>query len=110
MRSCSQTSRCVIFRKSLPPSQLFDNPPLPNEASLGGALVALNCCSTVSALLSESGRIFIWGQNMQTSGILDGDQLFPGEQVAGVSLFPIVELRSLIVCSASGSWDALATV
>ena len=107
MRSCSQTSRCVMFRESLPPSQLFDNPPLPNEASLGGAIVALNCCSTTSAVLSESGRIFIWGQNMQTSGILDGDQLFPGEQSAGVSLFTTVEsciihasqLLRLLVCT-----------
>jgi hypothetical protein len=74
-----------MFRESLPPSQLFDNPPLPNEASLGGALIALNCCSTTSAVLSESGRVFIWGQNMQTSGILDGDQPFPGDQAAGLS-------------------------
>ncbi len=100
MRSCAQTSRCVLFRKSSPPLQLFDNPPLPNEASLGGALVALNCCSTSSAVLTESGRIFIWGQNIQTSGILDGDQLFPGEQAAGCSLFSASEKPCGSFCAA----------
>ena len=86
-----------MFRESLTPSQLFDNPPLPNEASLGGALIALNCCSTTSAVLSESGRVFIWGQNMQTSGILDGDQPFPGDQAAGLSYILKVPAFALIL-------------
>jgi hypothetical protein len=90
MRSCSQTSRCVFLRQSVPPSQLFDNPPLPNEASLGGALVALSCCSTLSGVLSESGRVYFWGQSMQTSGILDVDQPFPGDQAAGSSQLFII--------------------
>jgi hypothetical protein len=44
----------------------------------------------MSAVLSESGRLFMWGQNMQTSGILDGNQPFPGDQAAGLSQFFIL--------------------
>jgi hypothetical protein len=96
-----------MLRQSAPPSQLFDNPPLPNEASLGGALIGVSSCSTTTAVLSESGRVFIWGQNMHTSGILDGDQPFPGDQAAGCSLCffvlaPIDHLlqpRRLLVCT-----------